>query len=471
MQKKLLALLAALVLALSSASALAEQPAEDPVMATFNGENILKSEVDEVLPQLSGYMSDATDYRYAAEFLVQQRILARKIEEMGFNTFSAEEEAAFASEAESQWNEGIESYVSYYLAEDTEEARAQLKTQAEEFYTQQGLTLESLKDNLRQSAAVDRMSAYLVGDYEPSEEEIQSVFQQFGQSYQQNYENNIAAYEYNTYYYQQPSWYTPEGYRGIIHILLKPDAEALENYSTLTSRYEEQQSNAGSESAQTEAQDEAVAAEAEAEETEGTAEPTAAPTETPAPVTPEQIEQARQAVLDSVKAATDDIYARLASGESFESLIAQYGEDPGMQDETTLAEGYSVHRESVVWDPAFTAAAFSDKMVQVGDVSDPVIGSYGVHILKYLRDVPSGLIMTDSIRADIVDYLKAVRQNSAMTDALADWASQYDITYNEENIQAAIADAKALEPDDEGVQAVPDDEEAVEEPAVTEAPN
>ena len=211
MQKKMLALLAALVLALSATPAYAEQPAEDPVMATFNGENILKSEVDKVIPQLSGYMSDATDYRYAAEFVVQQRILQKKIEEMGFNTFTAEEESAFAAEAEKQWNEGIDSYVSYYLAEDTEEARAQLKTQAEAFYAQQGLTRESLIDNIRKSAAVDRMSSYLVGDYEPTEEEIQGVFQQFGASYQKNYENNVAAYEYNTYNNQQTSWNTPKG--------------------------------------------------------------------------------------------------------------------------------------------------------------------------------------------------------------------------------------------------------------------
>ena len=111
-------------------------------------------------------------------------------------------------------------------------------------------------------------------------------------------------------------------------------------------------------------------------------------------------------------------------------------------------------------------------MVNVGDVSDPVIGSSGVHILKYLRDVPSGLIMTDAIRAEIIDYLKAVKENDAIMNAIADWTSQYQITYNEENILAATEAAKALEPDDDTMEAVPtDDEEAVEVPGVTEAPN
>ena len=73
MHKKMLAIMAALVMALSAVGAWA-QPAEDPVLATFNGQDILKSEVDAVLPQLAGYMSDATDYRYAAEYIVQDRI-------------------------------------------------------------------------------------------------------------------------------------------------------------------------------------------------------------------------------------------------------------------------------------------------------------------------------------------------------------------------------------------------------------
>ena len=189
-------------------------------------------------------------------------------------------------------------------------------------------------------------------------------------------------------------------------------------------------------------------------------------------VTLQMIEDAGQAVLDSVKTQTDEIYAKLANGESFESLIALYGQDPGMQNPQTLADGYSVHKDSILWDPVFTQTAFSDKMVNAGDVSDPVIGSSGVHILKYLRDVPSGLIMTDAIRAEIIDYLKAVKENDAIMTAIADWTSQYQITYNEENILAATEAAKALEPDDDTMEAVPtDDEEAVEVPGVTEAPN
>ena len=318
------------------------------------------------------------------------------------------------------------------------------------------MTRDYILTSIRNSASFDKLIYYLVGDVETTEEQIEQEFQFAGQTYIEKYQDNVAEYEINTFYNQQPSLYTPEGYRGIIHILLKPDAEALEKYSNMNSRYEEQKSDQNDESTEAEKPEGADAVAQEPEET----------------VTLEMIEEARQAVLDSIKDQTDDVYARLANGESFESLIAQYGQDPGMQDPQRLADGYSVHKDSVIWDPAFKQAAFSEKMLNVGDVSDPVIGINGVHILKYLRDVPSGLIMTDDIRSEIIQYIIKNKEMESLNTAIADWTSQYQITYNEENILAATEAAKALEPDDDTMEAVPtDDEEAVEVPGVTEAPN
>ena len=35
-------------------------------------------------------------------------------------------------------------------------------------------------------------------------------------------------------------------------------------------------------------------------------------------------------------------------------------------------------------------------MEKIGDISEPVVGSYGVHILQYVRDVPSGAVELDT---------------------------------------------------------------------------
>ncbi len=471
MMKKLLAMLVAAALLLGTAGVMAQE-ATDPVLATVGDENVLLSEVEGVLPHLANYMEEGNDYRQAIDFVIQQRLLEKKIAEMGLDTFTEEEEASFTAEAQAQWDAGIESYVSYYLSEDTEEARATLKDQAQDYYNEQGFSQETLKENLRQRAALDRLTEQLVGDYEPTEEEVEATFQQFGESYELNYKDNIMAYEYNTIYNQQPSWYTPEGYRGIIHILLQPEAALMDNYARLVAAFEEQQSQQGSEDTQPEAE-QPEAAQPEGEQAETTEQ------EKPESVTQEMVDAARQAILDSMKAEIDSIYATLEGGESFEDVIARLGQDPGMQVPENLANGYMVHRDSVVWDPAFTRAAFSDKMQQVGDVSDPVVGTNGIHILKYHRDVPSGLLMTDQIRADIVDYLRAVKENEVYTNALNTWRDEANVVYNEEAILAAQSAAvqqlqevpqDAPEAVDTEGEAVPS-EEAVEtevEPAPAE---
>ena len=88
-----------------------------------------------------------------------------------------------------------------------------------------------------------------------------------------------------------------------------------------------------------------------------------------------------EARLESVQATVDAIDERLNAGESFQ-----------------------VHRDSVVWDEKFVAAAFSERMAQPGCWSDPIVSDAGVHILYYLCDSKSGAIeMTDAIH-DALSY-------------------------------------------------------------------
>ena len=228
--------------------------------------------------------------------------------------------------------------------------------------------------------------------------------------YQAQYENDVQQYDYNVNYMGNESWYVPEGYRAVIHILLNNiDADLLETYETAQALYEEALS--------ADPVDEAAVADAKA-----------------------AMNAAHDAIIASRQEDIDTIYTRLQNGETFESLIAEYGADPGMNDEETLKNGYSVHPKSVWCMPAFVEGAFQEGMEKPGDVSQPVISSYGIHIVYYLRDVPSGLIMTDSIRAEIVEYLVSNQLNEAYDAAYAEWLSEVTITRNEEAIAALKAE-------------------------------
>lgn len=451
MKKRCTALLLALVMALSlgfsalGEAAVPQEPAQDPVLATVMGEDLTKSMVDAQIPGLlqEQIITDPSDYRAVLDLMVRRRILLKKVGEMGFDQFTPEEESAFANEARQLWDNQVSSLADYYQSSDNTQAREDALKQGEAMLQGMGYTLDMVVKDLREQAGTDRMVEHLLGGYEPSEEDIQRTFQEFGAMYQQSYANDIAQYEYMTMYMNQPSWYTPAGYRGVIHILLIPEAAPFDHYKALLAGFEEQTQQA----------------EVPVEGGEGETQPSEAPDAAPV-ITQEMLDEARQAVMDSRKADIDMIYQRLERGENFVDLVREYGEDPGMTDENNLQNGYAVHAQSIIYDPVFTAAAFQDKVQKVGDVSDPVLGSFGIHILQYLRDVPSGLIMTDAIRQEIANYLESEKLNTAFGQAFTQWMAEEEVVYHQEAIDAAIAQGSpAQSPEELPLEAVPDSED------------
>ncbi len=418
---RLLALCAALALALSCAFSLAEEVDDLAVVVTYDGEEITAAQAKDALSNLiaNGYVTDESEYKTAIEYLLQDRILQGKIQELGLNQFTTEEEEALRADAEEQWAQAIESYVSYFLTEDTDEARAKAQEDAEAYFASYGFTKDALFDSVKSSASYDKLEEHILEgkDYLPTEDEVRAVFEEYAAQDQANFEGNVYMYEvYQNYYGAQP-WYKPEGYRGIIHILLSVEEELLTAYQDAQAAYEDSVTD---------------------EAPEGSAE------------LKDALEKARDAVLASKQTEIDDIYARLANGEDFAALIAEYGEDPGMTDAARLADGYEVHRDSVIWDPAFTTGAFSEKMTQPGDTSDPVIGSYGIHILHYVRDIPGGFVeMTDEISAEIEEFLENQNKTVYYTEALSAWTAEHEIVYNDDVINALIASAQAAAEDEQ----------------------
>ncbi|MBO4379361.1 MAG: peptidylprolyl isomerase [Clostridia bacterium] len=394
----------------------AEEPAELPdgstVLATA-GETVITVDDAEYYAYLLyyyGYTEDYPDYDQAIDYLVQQAVINKHVHDAGYDVFTEEEQTAFQNEAAAEFEEMLNDYVESYLTEDTAESRATLHEQAIEYYNSLGYTQQSIADELMLSEARERLEADLANNYLPTDEEIDDVFQLYGAQYQQAYEGNVAMYEYYTQYYGYESWYVPEGYRSVIHILLEADDELLTAFIDAQSAWEEVGSDENADA-------ETLAAAKTA------------------------LDEARAAVIASRQDDIDAIYTALEQGESFQNLIAAYGTDPGMQDEATLAAGYQVHPESILYDSAFTEGAFQEKMQMIGDVSDPVVSQFGIHILYYLNDVPGGLIMTDEIRGEIEEYLISDQLNSAYAEAYSTWLENIEITYDEEAINALKASA------------------------------
>lgn len=395
------------------------------VMATVNGEPVLRETVENIASNLSytysqyGYDTTTDENakfinQLALDYAIQYALMDQKAAEWGLDQFTDEEmETLKASNAES-WNSLVDSYVSYYgnlTDESTDEEKLAAKTSALAALEAMGYTEDVMMQSTLEEERYNRVRNKMVENVEVTDDEVQTAFDTQVESDKASYEGNVAYYEYMTQYYGQTSYYVPEGYRGITHILLTVDDDLLQNYEDLAAKLEEQE---------------------EAEDTDTTeATATDVTEETETPVTQADVDAAYQAILDSVQPTIDEINQKLADGASFSDLIAEYGADPGMQSEPYMSEGYSVHQDSVVWDAAFVKAAFS--VEKAGDVSEPVVGSYGVHIVYYLRDVPSGAVeLTDDIKEDLKSTLLSEKENEAFASTMQLWRDASKIEYTAE---------------------------------------
>ena len=312
------------------------------------------------------------------------------------------------------------------------------------------------------------------------------------------YENDLDAYEYQImmYDYQyvtEKPWYHPAGYRYVKHILLPVDDTLLSTYTDLQARLEEQMEAESEDSDATVSDtndtdetgvDAAATDAADATATpEVTADPNVTPEPTETPVTQADVDNAKAAILASVQDKTTEINDKIAQGEDFDALIKEYAvkadgtaTDSGMTS-GSYPNGYEVALASTNFVPEFVQAAFS--ITDVGGVSAPYVSQYGVHIVKYLGDVPSGPVeLTDELKESIRTDLLSTKTSAAM-DA---WQKQATVTYTgliksydelQQEAAATDEDAAATDAtatDAAATDAAATDAAAAETPAVTDEP-
>ncbi len=133
----------------------------------------------------------------------------------------------------------------------------------------------------------------------------------------------------------------------------------------------------------------------------------------------QKIADLKAEVLDSFKEKTDDVYARLEAGETFDDLMAELGEDQGMMSDPAMTTGYYVSANSSRWDIAFRDAAMA--LEKIGDVSEPVLSASGVHIIYYNSDVTPGPVDIESLRDALADAALTDKQNSTYDTQYEEW--------------------------------------------------
>ena len=182
------------------------------------------------------------------------------------------------------------------------------------------------------------------------------------------------------------SYYVPEGYRRIKHIVMALPENIAERLSAL---------QAGS----------------------------------PA-ISPDEWQSLQNEAAEVMKSKTDAIYQALADGESFESLMALYSYDTGVAPEDA---GYLIHADSELWDDGFHKAAMA--LAHPGDVSEPVVTAAGVHIILYAGDEPAGaLALTQEQQEMLGQAALADKQTRALEELVSQHRGDYELEIHPEGL-------------------------------------
>jgi PPIC-type PPIASE domain. len=360
----------------------AESASGRSLLMTVGDVGVYAEDVSYIAYQLYslGRAEDPYQYTQALNYWLLNSVSAEVLAGPETEELLGEDYAALREGYIQEYNGYLNEYAqSMYEEGDTDETKAEKYRLAQKEYEDQGLDENSY---VYKSLALDAMDEWIARNVSEekltvSDEDILARFGEYAQMDKTYFEDAVTMYEYYTMMSGYESYYQPAGYRGILHILLSSDEALLEAYANAA--------------------------------------------------TDDEKEAARQALIDASKAELDDIYASFASGVSFEELIGRYNTDPGMTG-SALTEGYPVHKDSITYMEEFTQGAFSDKMLAPGDISDPVVTEYGVHVLYYLRDIPEGVVeMTEEISAEIALEIRTGLVQDAVTEAM----KRYPIIYTD----------------------------------------
>ena len=365
------------------------------VAAKYDGGIVSVEEVEEqydyLVDMYSQYGYDISSYAdYYVEDIIRPivafRVQLQKAAELGLHQFTEEEEAAFAEEAQAEYDGTVEMYQSQFTGTEEE-----ILQQTEEFLASQEYTVDAIIGYLKEEALLDRIYDYAIADVTLTDDAVSQEYDARVAADREAFEADLSQYE-SAVNNGTPVYYTPEGFRAVKHILLLPSEEAQAELDSLNS--------------------ELSAAETDEEKAE------------------------IQAQIDEVFAGMDptveEIYARIEAGEDFDALIAEYGQDPGMQSGDSAQNGYYVSADSTAWVQEFTDGAMS--IPEIGGVSDPVRSSYGIHIIKYVGDVAPGATDFADVEAALRESLLATMTEEAYNAALDEWVEAVHPEYYPERV-------------------------------------
>lgn len=110
---------------------------------------------------------------------------------------------------------------------------------------------------------------------------------------------------------------------------------------------------------------------------------------------------------------TQEVQARIDSGDDFTTLVLEYSDDPSAK----RNEGGLGFINSGQTHPAFEEMAFS--LTDPGQISEPVLTSFGVHFIRFNQRRSRDAIPQDMIQKRLIRAIKKERESALKGEVLA----------------------------------------------------
>lgn len=422
---KLIALTFVVAIALSGCNLVKVDETMDKaeVVATFNGGTVTKGEVEPAYQSALAYYEYLSSY-YGYAFptdgllettvnaLVENKVQLAKAEELGMS-LTAEEEAQAQEAAAGEYEDTLNSYWDSFAKEGLTEE--EIRADIGEYFAQNNYTMEGLTATYKEDAVLAKLQHHVYEDVIVTPENVQDAYNALVAADEASYSASLYSYEAARTSGGVTIAWNPEGYRTVKHILL-----------TFAEEQQTELANINLQIADLEDQVAALNTEAEPAETDGeTVVVTAEDLQGQIDKLQAEKEEKIAEYVAQLQPTIDEVMAAVEAGEDFEALIEKYNTDPGMNNEPAKTEGYYVHAKSESWVPEFRDAAMA--LQAIGDVSEPAVTSYGVHIIRYHSDVTAGAVPMSELEEKITESVTKDLQTAAYDEQVAKWVAEANV--------------------------------------------
>lgn len=355
--------------------------------------------------------------------LIEQAVVDAKMDELGIE-LTEEDLVEIQTESESTY-QGYKDTVKNAAYADTELTGDELEAALTKTMEEYGYpTLDEIVENNKTTKRTEKLKAEVVKDVTVTDEEVQTEYDSRVEKAKSDYESNPGSYG-TSVTNGTTVYYTPAGYRYVKNILRKFSDEDNQKINDIQSQITDKQTQLSN--VETSLSDLGEATEDESEEiAKNRQELTDTQTTLNAEIADLQAQKtaAEEAAYAALQPVIEEIQAKLAAGEDFDALMEEYGEDTGMQNEPAKTNGYPVCEKSTNWVESFRDAAMA--LAKVGDVSEPVRSSYGIHLIKYVSDAVEGPVAFDDVKDTIYESLLSTKQDDAYNAAVDEWVAAAD---------------------------------------------